>query len=316
MVSICSNCIGIINKELSNLTLCDKCKEVLENPHYNDLPNTFYKQMQDFLDSRSKKSIIFGFSGGLDSTVTLSHLVKECKIRNIKIIPITIDYGFKGKKTWSNINNVLNFLKVKENHVVYDICSKKVKSKEIEEFFGPDLTVFNFYKKSYLSSILPCGKLCNYIIDKSYQKILSENNESFLVTGGDTPKINKEGKYSIYWETKGFIIVRGGCAFQNTKKKNINYIKEKKIPWKDPQCGGYDTDCLLPGAILFNMQNKNSEHSLEETVKKLPILFDYFSERVRWGIIEKEVALESVVNYDLASEESLKEIKYLCNKGL
>ncbi len=281
MVSICSNCIGIINNELSNSTLCDKCREVLENPHYKDFPDIFYKQMQDFLDSRSKKSIIFGFSGGLDSTVTLSHLVKECKIRNIKIIPITIDYGFKGKKTW-----------------------------------GPDLTVFNFYKKSYLSSRLPCGKLCNHILDISYQKILSEDNESFLVTGGDTPKINKEGKYSIYWETKGFIVVRGGCAFHNTKKRNINYIKEKKIPWKDPQCGGYDTDCLLPGAILFNMQNKNSEHSLEETAKKLPILFDYFSERVRWGIIEKEVALESVMNYDLASEESLKEIKYLCNKGL
>ena len=41
---------------------------------------------------------------------------------------------------------------------------------------------------------------------------------------------------------------------------------------------------------------------------------EYFSERVRLGVIERNDALESLLHYDLPSLESIREIDELCGR--
>ncbi len=314
MNRICPSCFGLVKAKNADGP-CDACRTLPANVKVNSNSNMFYRQeREDFLNSRRNDAVLFAYSGGLDSTVALSQLIEECKSRSITVIPFTIDYGFKGKETWKNISQVIDFLHQNDKYFVYDISSESVSILASPSAKNESMKVFDFYKSCVKEGVLPCGAMCNSIIDWAFQRILKNYNDEYLITGGDTPKRNTKGIYSIFWETHGFTVVRAGAAFGNTKNKNRQYILEHNIPWNDPGCGGYDTDCLLPGAVFYALVQGRAEHSLEETAASFPVLMEYFSERVRLGVIERNDALESLLHYDLPSLESIREIDELCGR--
>ncbi len=289
--------------------LCDACYNLKNDPNYVNYfgrENIFRKELDDFLSHR--KRIIFAYSGGLDSTIVLDKLNFECKSRGIELYCFTVDYGFKGSKAWDNIKNVISFEGLKDHHEIIDIKNKKLQSGE---------TVISYYCNFFDNGVLPCGINCNRILESVYKEVLKEFNENILVTGGDTPIFNKKlSRYSIFAEKDGYTILRGAVGFGLNKKENRDYIAKNKIPWTDPKYGGYDTDCLLPGAIL----RKNLEKSTFEqdkigwVVKNFPVVLDYLAPRVRWGIIRREDAIEMLNKLDIGDEASYAEIERIKEK--
>jgi len=307
---ICSRCVNVDGLGLKNpatgnlvkiekrgqLILCEQCEELEKKLTMNR--DYFDKEIEEYLNSR--KRILFAYSGGLDSTAVLYILKNECQKRNIELITFTINHGFKGSRSLENINSVIRFLGI--DHFWVDIGSTFVESS--------GLSVLETYKQCFEKKILPCGKICNGILDKEYERIMSELDFTELFTGGDTPKKNEEGNYSIFWKKKsGILIVRGGYAFDLNKELNQKLIIDNEIPWVNPLCGGYDTDCLLPGAFFRETLNGRDKINLERLAKMFPIIFDYLSERVRFGTIDYDQAIKMLEKIDIGSKKSYKEIQ-------
>jgi len=291
----CENCLAPSEEKK-----CNECEKLEKDPLIERYISgeIFNKELSNFLSN--KKEILFAFSGGKDSVAVLHLLNIECKKRDIKLNLFTIDHGFKGKKTIENIKNVLEFEGLSKNHTWIDITKRKLQGK---------CNVKEYYADLFKQNIIPCGQRCNKIIDTCYKEILKEYNQDVLVTGGDTPKFNENlGRFSIFWEkpSSSIKVLRGGVAFGLSKNKNSLLIRKYNIPWKNPECGGNDTDCLLPGAVYKRIAQKGL--SLEEAFKKFPNSNGYFSERVRWKIIEKEYALEKLKNLDKSSDECFEEM--------
>lgn len=277
-----------------DIGLCNSCYELEKDPNFENYPTIFMQEFEHFLTDRTK--ILFAYSGGLDSTVVLDKLNKECKKKGIELLCFTIDHGFKGVKALDNIKRVIDFEKL--NHQMIDITQEEVNF----------MRVFDFYSDLFRRSVIPCGKDCNEVIDFYYKKILDSLGESVLVTGGDTPKFSPNLiRYSIFWKKSKFTVLRGGIALGLDKRTNRTYILEKDIPWKDPGYGGYDTDCLLPGAILKKLSGSKTLSTDQLTIR-LPIILDFFSERVRWGIINKEDALNEMKSLEISDVSSYEEI--------
>jgi len=286
--------------------MCNSCYSLENDPffeRYGQKDNIFVEELEQFLEKRKK--IVFAYSGGLDSTVVLNLLNKECRNRNIDLALFTIDHGFKGEITMANIESIIRFEGLESQHRLIDITN---------EANADGHRNFDIYANCYRGGVLPCGKTCNRIIDSAYRKILDKEQDNILITGGDTPKFNKSlNRFSIFWEKPEFIVLRGGVAFGLGKTKNREYVKKNNIPWIDPGCGGYDTDCLLPGAILKNM-TAGKFHNFETVVKDTPVVLEYFSERVRWGIIGREEAISRMNKLEVSDDFSYAEINKLTSQ--
>ena len=90
--------------------LCNACHSLEKDPNYGSYSgeNSVFKQeLKRFLDG--SKKIVFAYSGGLDSTVTLDKLNTECASRGIELKCFTINHGFKGSRALDNIRNVIKF---------------------------------------------------------------------------------------------------------------------------------------------------------------------------------------------------------------
>jgi len=313
-MDFCKKCVIPSNKEFESkvpkdtlpfhkeLNLCDACYQLTKDEYFEEYfsdNNIFKKEFEEFL--KSHKKIIFAYSGGLDSTVALHELNKQCTEKGIDLFCFCIDFGFKGNKTLKNIEKVVEFEKLK-NFELINICSDITKN---------NISIFESYKDSVIQNTLPCGKKCNSILDSYYKSILDSFEETHLMTGGDTPKLNAAlGRYSIYWVKPQFTVVRGGPSFGLNKNFNQNYVEEHNIPWEHPHCGGYDTDCLLPGAIFKNLAKEVCKCS-KDLITQFPIVLDYLSERVRWNIIEKEDAIEKLSRLEISDEYSYAEVMKL-----
>jgi len=308
-MKLCQNCVNPIKGNEETCFSCDYQLNHKDYGHFWGAGNIFEREFNKFIDSKNHGKIIYAFSGGLDSAVVLCKLVPICKSKEIELIPVTIDYGFKGRKTQENINNIIDFLEI-DNLKLIDIQNQPA-TKRVQARFGEGIKVYDFYKKCLQETILPCGPLCNSIIDRSYKQVLDELGDKSLVTGGDTPVYNK-GNFSIVWpQPLGFDVIRGAFSLGGTKKKNQEYILEHDIPWENPLYGGYDTDCLMSGTILYKMFNGNPDSTYEETLDKFKILYDYLSDRVRWKVIDRDIALENLTQLELISNEGLNEVEEL-----
>ena len=301
----CGRCILPI-KEPSKKNLCLKCNEVEQDKNFGKYfgkNNLFQEEFKYFL--YGKKEVVFAYSGGLDSTVVLHNLNKICREKEIKLNCFTLDHGFKGSRTKKNIFRIIDSFGLKDSFSFVDISQKKIKNKE---------KIFDYYKNLLGKNILPCGSRCNEVIDTNYKKILNSFGETILITGGDTPKFNKNlGRFSLFWEQPLFVVLRGGIAFGLSKDINEKYIKKNQIPWENPGCGGYDTDCLIPGAILRKTM-ENKKYNFEEIKTKIPVLIDYLSERVRWEIIERKKAFSQISKIEFADDFSYDEFTRICEQ--
>ncbi|MFA7714981.1 MAG: hypothetical protein WCX77_02640, partial [Candidatus Paceibacterota bacterium] len=208
--------------------------------------------------------------------------------RGIKLESFTIKTGVKGDTTRQNIEKVINHFKI-DNHFFVDISQKKQNNPKVLAVTGKPTATMAVYKKCKEANVLPCGKICNSMIDATYSDVMEERGYTELFTGGDTPKIREDGKYSLSWKKpSGITIIRGGYAFNTNKEKNRQFIEKNNIPWTNPDCGGYDTDCLIPGVFFYNALGGERNISIKDSIQKFPIILEYLAERVRFGIIERE----------------------------
>lgn len=286
--------------------MCEICYEMMNS---YSLPSRAYfdEEFNSFL--RSSKRILFAYSGGMDSTVVLSKLLVECSRKDIDLQLFTIDTGVKGKIAMQNVKNVVRHFGLEEKHFFVDGVNQIQDNPKILSITEQSLTTLDVYRKCLEKSILPCGKICNTMIDQSYDRVMKDTGFEVMVTGGDTPKMNDERVYSLFWKKpSGITIVRGGYAFGLSKKINANYIKEREIPWINPGCGGYDTDCLVPGVFFSNGFNHQPQQEPEAVIRKYPIIIDYLAERVRFGVIDRNEGLRMLINVDISSPQSYHEL--------
>ncbi|MFA7717443.1 MAG: ATP-binding protein [Candidatus Absconditabacterales bacterium] len=292
----CNNCLAPLPDNGTDSRTCDLCRDI-QGDLYKFLQASpiFAEELDCFLENRKK--VLFAYSGGLDSTVVLHKLHQECKKRIIELLCFTLDHGYKGDQAHKNIGNVIRFEGLENQHKRIDIQDQETHGKKnIEQ-----------YSECIQHNILPCGPLCNKIVDLNYKEILNQHDEDILITGGDTPKFNKKlGRYSILREKPEFTVLRGGTAFGMNKQSNQAYIKDNSIPWDNPGCGGYDTDCMIPGTILRNLIDKNT-YSYDDICSYFPQIIGYLSERVRRGIIDKEDAIKKIEKIDIANDASYTE---------
>jgi hypothetical protein len=312
--------LGVINPatgkhlnffDTENGTICEICHEM---ETLKSLPTRQYFDQELDLFLKSNKKILFAYSGGLDSTVVLSLLSKECQQREIELQIFTVETSAKGKMTHENIKNVLEFLNLQKNHFYVDVTNLVQNNPKILAVTGTPMTTMNVYKECRKKGVLPCGKICNAMIDGAYDDVMKKLGYSQMVTGGDTPKKNSKGVYSLFWtKPSGITIIRGGYAYSLTKSGNAKYIKDHNIPWVNPQCGGYDTDCLVPGVFFAEGLNHNPKQKMETVIEKYPIILDYVTERTRFGTIDYQDALKMMTDIDISSEQSYSELISIFN---
>lgn len=309
-MKFCRMCVNKIKNESDGI--CSECKKALNVINIKDALNftkdsVLYDDFNNFILSRKNGEILYAYSGGLDSTVVLFLLKSHCKKNNIKLNLFTIDNGFKGIKTWENINRIVDSFNLKDSFKIYDIRKDVLNTSTIIDVFRGNNSVEEFYSLCILFGILPCGKVCNSIMNYYYKIIMEEHNEQYLVTGGDTPKFNGE-KYSIFWKKPvGITIVRGGAGLRINKNISKQIIKFNNIPWINPNYGGYDTDCLVPGSV-FSMNNDGKKEINYEILKeKYPVVLEYLKERTRLGIIDLKNAKETILNLDISSYQGFVE---------
>lgn len=286
--------------------VCDICFDVLNS---GNLPSRkqFNEEFELFL--RENKKILFAYSGGLDSTAVLAKLARECQKKSIELQLFTVNTGVKGRIAEKNIENVLNFLNLREDHRYIDVADKIQDDQKILKITGNPATTLNVYRICGEKGILPCGEICNTMIDGTYASVMKDLGFTTLVTGGDTPKKNSKGAYSLFWtKPSGIIIVRGAYAFGLSKSANSDYIRDHKIPWVYSGCGGFDTDCLVPGVFFAEGLNFQPNQEMEFVIAKYSIILDYLAERVRFGVIDYAEALKMITNVDISNEQSYKEL--------
>ncbi|MFH0952592.1 MAG: hypothetical protein V1838_05470 [Patescibacteria group bacterium] len=285
--------------------ICEICWEMLFSGKYPSRQK-FDLEFEEFLNSQQR--ILFAYSGGLDSTVVLAKLIVECQRRKIELITFTIETGMKGKVAGENIANVLDHFHLQKNHLTVNITNVLQNDHKIVSAVGSPMTTFDVYKVCREKSILPCGKICNAMVDSVYEDVMQEYGVCELVTGGDTPKKNSVGVYSLLWnKPSGITIVRGGFAFGMTKLSNAKFIADNSIPWTHPHCGGYDTDCLVPGVFFAEQLDHQAEQKAENVIKRFPIILEYLSERVRFGVIDRDEGLRMLSRVDIASKDTYQE---------
>ncbi len=285
--------------------ICNDCEDFLTNHSYFS-KDYFNNELENFF--LENRRILFAYSGGLDSTAVLFKLSNECKLRNIELEVFTVDTGFKGLKTINNVNQVIDFLGLTDKHSWTQRANVLNYSSPIVDLIGHEETTANVYRHCWKNSILPCGKVCNSIMEAAYQEIMQDKGYNILFTGGDTPKINSDNKYSIFWHDGKTLTVRGGYAFGLSKKMNDQLIRSNNIPWANPRCGGYDTDCLVPGAFFAKQLNGNNIVDVENLYKIYPIIFYYLTERTRFNIINRKDSLKMMKVVDVSDLSSYIEL--------
>lgn len=312
-IRFCDHCVypfdvGVINwgtgkllqaVRFENRQLCECCADFLAS---TTLGETAIRAASDMLGYLNKKRVAYAYSGGLDSTCVLYKLIQHCATSGCELAIFTIDNGVKGSIAHKNVRSVLSHLGVKDNHQWIDIRHTMQTHERVLEFAGKGLTSLQVYEYCYLNEILPCGKLCNTVMDGAYRAFLEGEHIPELVTGGDTPKKNSAGEFTIFWtKPSGLSIVRGGYGFNLSKSGNRRMVQELGIPWQDPRCGGYDTDCLMPGVYFGKRVEHVGSVTMHTLATRHQIVLDYLSERVRFGVLDRDTTLADILKLDIAS---------------
>ena len=293
----------------SGKPVCECCESVLAMG-LDAIRRGCDAETERFLATR--KSILFAYSGGLDSTAVLTLLSQECRTRGIRLDAFTIMTGVKGKVAEDNIRNVIRHLGLQDSHRMIDITHATQDDPAVLAVTGKTLTTFEVYRHCAATRTLPCGKMCNRIIDRAYAETMRVLGHDTLMTGGDTPKPDQDGHFSIHWrKATGIAIMRGGYAFGLDKLRNRGLVAERKLPWTHPECGGYDTDCLMPGAYFAQAASGRRRVPLGEVAANYPVVLDYLAERVRFGIIDRTAGLDAATRLDVPSGAAVREYREL-----
>ena len=319
-MKLCKKCVNLM-EDNRDVELCDECISGMEIENVEDAldfseESGIYREFEEFIKVRSNQSVLYAYSGGQDSTAVLYLLKKMCDKYHVTLNLFTIENGFKGERTWDNIYRVIKKLELENTYKVYDIREQVITDEKLVSIFGEGHTVEEIYALCFMNNILPCGKICNTILDNQYKRILQEENEEYLITGGDTPKINNN-RYSVFWvKPNGLKIVRGGAGLRINKNIGKQILEENQIPWENPNYGGYDTDCLVPGSIFASISGGKTEITAEEMKELYPVVLEYLKERSRLKIIDRQTAIEALETLDLNTYSGYVEMKNTSAKVL
>ena len=105
--SFCETCVEPDNQsgasrliKYNKRSICQDCYSLETHRDYHEFfgsNNLFQGEMQAYLNNRER--VLYAYSGGLDSLVTLALLIPECERRGIELTTFTMDHGFKGEQT-------------------------------------------------------------------------------------------------------------------------------------------------------------------------------------------------------------------------
>ena len=213
------------------------------------------KQKQDKNKNKSKNKkydCILAFSGGKDSVVALYLLVKDF---NVNPLCITVDNKYMSKDALENCYNITRHLNV----------DWMVLNRDYTELF----------KETILRGESPCRR-CSELVMRDVWKMAKMLNIDKIITGHELPF----GTSPFKKLKDDIIMVRLLTGYKLTDEDRRNMLKE--LPWKNPNLGGYTTNCLVLAPALREFYKKHG-FSFE---------FNRVCAMVRYGLIDREKAMQ------------------------
>ena len=207
-------------------------------------------------------------SGGKDSIVALYLLMREF---NVKPLCITVDNNYLSKGAIENCYNITRYLNV----------DWIVLNRDFTELF----------KETILKGESPCRRCSELIIREIWRKAKVLNID-LIITGHELPF----GTSPFKKLRDNITMVRLLTGYNLTDEDRHNILKE--LPWKNPELGGYTTNCLVLAPAI------------REFYKKYGFSFEFnrICAMVRYGLMDKKKALEVLKCPDVPKEiyEELK----------
>lgn len=255
--------------------LCEECQRLLNNePDRASIKQEALHIIDSIKNSGEFYDAIFAYSGGRDSTTALYSVVKEYGLR---VLVFNYDNGFKGRQVKNNIHSVISDLGT--------------------DFYQIKSTTSHTIAEDIANNILPCGR-CS-ALKHLYPRIASLFNVKYIITGieclfNNEAIRNRGSFFQINWP-----------AALNWSKDEINE-RIKCLPWKDPEYGLFDSDCLCPNIAIekFYCNGKNTNFDMYMGVLEQHIV-PYYARLVRFGAISKEDFFKIICG-DLTTRNSVK----------
>ena len=276
----CTNCL--LSGELENFIdfhgkyYCKQCYNLLNKPIEFDVVE---KNFNDFVSEIKEKQknceydVLFALSGGKDSIAALYYTVEKYKLRPLVF---TIDHGFKNDTIMNNCRKIVE---------KYDLDWTVVKVKK-----SITSALYNVIEQGELPCY-QCGKLWKgpYI-----SKMVKMTGIEYLFIGGDTLSPG-----SAIIEREDYNCKKVGLPLPlNIKSEKEIYDLVYSLGWEDPNIDGWDTDCIAVGYALKKYRDKNEHCHTEE--------INHLSEKIRFGLFDKETAKTMLKKEMQVSEENLK----------
>lgn len=278
----CSRCCvpigypGVSFHETNNKILCDDCWALEGNElDRTEICNNTIKLLAELSKKDKPYDAIFAYSGGKDSTVALYSAVKEF---GLKVLVFNYDNGFKGRLVLDNIRNVIDDLRV--------------------DFYQIKSTTSYTILEDINNFVFPCGR-CS-ALKKIYPQISSYFNVKYIITGIECIFNNEAIR------DRGTFFQINLPAALNWSKSDINE-RIKQTPWKNPNYGLFDTDCMCPSIAIEKMYMREGYSNFDMYMGLLEQrVVPYFSRLVRYGALTKD-EFYSIICGDLSTQEDVKQ---------
>jgi tRNA(Ile)-lysidine synthase TilS/MesJ len=254
--------------EYNGKKICMECYYSLKYPRNF---KKMKKEIETILkDSQNKKTkgrnnkydCILAFSGGKDSVVALYLLLKDF---NVNPLCITVDNKYMSKDALENCYTITRHLNV----------DWLVLNRDYTELF----------KETILRGESPCRR-CSELIMREVWRMAKILDIDKIITGHELPF----GTSPFKKLKDNIVMVRLLTGYRLTDEDRYNILKE--LPWKNPNLGGYTTNCLVLAPALREFYKKHG-FSFE---------FNRVCAMVRYGLIDRKKAMEVLRCPDVPKE--------------